>query len=470
MAGTYMLGETKVRPGSYFNIQKKGDGPASGAKNGIVGILFKSDWGPLNQAVEVSVDDGYENIFGTGGTTDAIGLAFEGGAITAICCRVGNGGTEGNVKLKLKGGETDAVSITAKYPGKKAFTVSVKDKLSDETMRECIIYSGTKEFEKVSFAKGGEDEVAALVAAFSDSKNFKVAKLAEAKGELEAVTQTAMTPGTDPETTTQDYSNGFVAIEPYFMNTACVDTEDTAVHGLLDSFLDRIFDVGQLVQGCVAEKQSVELEDRIAHAAAFNTEKMVYVLNSALTSTTYGEIEGYQAAAKVAGMIAAVAANASLTHTVLDKVTELRERLTPTQMTKAEQSGCLVLSVNKNGQIWIDNAINTLVTPADNQDEGWKKIRRTKTRYEMITRMNDQADSLIGKVDNDTNGRATIISQLQGVGDAMIEEGKLTACTVAESSVYKADGDSAWFEIDCIDKDSAEHIYLMYAFRFSTQE
>ena len=88
----------------------------------------------------------------------------------------------------------------------------------------------------------------------------------------------------------------------------------------------------------------------------------------------------------------------------------------------------------------------------------------------MITRMNDQADSLIGKVDNDTNGRATIISQLQGVGDAMIEEGKLTACTVAESSVYKADGDSAWFEIDCIDKDSAEHIYLMYAFRFSTQE
>ena len=326
------------------------------------------------------------------------------------------------------------------------------------------------EHDTLSFAKGGEDEVAALVAAFSDSKNFKVAKLAEAKGELEAVTQTAMTPGTDPETTTQDYSNGFVAIEPYFMNTACVDTEDTAVHGLLDSFLDRIFDVGQLVQGCVAEKQSVELEDRMAHAAAFNTEKMVYVLNSALTSTTYGEIEGYQAAAKVAGMIAAVAANASLTHTVLDKVTELRERLTPTQMTKAEQSGCLVLSVNKNGQIWIDNAINTLVTPADNQDEGWKKIRRTKTRYEMITRMNDQADSLIGKVDNDTNGRATIISQLQGVGDAMIEEGKLTACTVAESSVYKADGDSAWFEIDCIDKDSAEHIYLMYAFRFSTQE
>ena len=30
MAGTYVLGETKVRPGAYFNIQKKGTGQQSG--------------------------------------------------------------------------------------------------------------------------------------------------------------------------------------------------------------------------------------------------------------------------------------------------------------------------------------------------------------------------------------------------------------------------------------------------------
>lgn len=469
MAGTFMIGETKVRPGAYFNLNKKGDGALAGAINGIVGVLFKSDWGPLNEAVEISVDDGYYSTYGNGGSTDAIGLAFEGGAVTAVCCRVGNGGTQGNVKLNLEEGDTEAVSITAKYVGSKKFTVSIKDKLSDDTQRECIIYDGTKEFEKVTFAKG-DDEVAALVAAFSNSKNFTVAKVGSASGELAAVTQTAMTAGTDPTTQVQDYSNGLEALEPYFLNTVCVDTEDQAVHGLLDSFLDRIFDVGQLAMGVVGEKSTVDLEDRIAHAAAYNSEKIIYVLNGSVSSTSYGEIDGYQTAAKIAGMIAACAANTSLTHTVLDKVTGLNERLTPTQMTKAEQSGCLVLSVNKNKQVWIDNAINTLVTPADNQDDGWKKIRRTKTRYEMITRMNDQADSLVGKVDNDKNGRATIISQLQGIGDTMIEEGKLTACSVTESTVYQADGDSAWFEIDCIDKDSAEHIYLMYYFRFSTNE
>ena len=34
----------------------------------------------------------------------------------------------------------------------------------------------------------------------------------------------------------------------------------------------------------------------------------------------------------------------------------------------------------------------------------------------------------------------------------------------------KENGDSAWFVIDCVDKDSAEHLYLTYFFRFSTQE
>lgn len=52
----------------------------------------------------------------------------------------------------------------------------------------------------------------------------------------------------------------------------------------------------------------------------------------------------------------------------------------------------------------------------------------------------------------------------------MIEEGKLVAATVAESTEYIADGDSCWFVIDVIDKDSAEHIYLFYKFGFSTRE
>ena len=59
---------------------------------------------------------------------------------------------------------------------------------------------------------------------------------------------------------------------------------------------------------------------------------------------------------------------------------------------------------------------------------------------------------------------------MQGVGIDMISESKLISCTITESNTYKADGDNAWFDIDVIDKDSMEHIYLTYKFQFSTNQ
>lgn len=468
MAGTFILGETKVRPGSYFNIQKNGGNDTAGIMNGVTAVVFKADFGPLNTAVELSAEDGYEKTFGTGLTTDAIKEVITGGAKTIIACRVGNGGTQGTINLKDTDGE-DALSITAKYPGDKNFTVTVREKLSVSALKECIFYTDTTEFEKVEFASG-EGEAKALADALASSKNFK-AEVKEGKENtvLEIVLQSAFTKGTNPEVTAEDYSNAFAQVEPFEFNTICIDTEDAELHLLLQSFIYRIFDAGSLAQAVVAEKHTVDLEVRKNHAAAFNDEKMNYVLN-AYVDEQGTVIDGYQTAARIAGMIGAASSNSSLTHAVISGFSEILEKLTNTEITEAEKKGCIVLTYNTAKQVWIDNAINTLVTPADNQDEGWKKIRRVKTRFELIRRVNNTTDNLIGKVDNDTNGRATVISQIQAVGDSMREEGKLVACTVTENSTNIADGDSAWFDIDVIDKDSMEHIYLTFFFRFSTIE
>ena len=219
----------------------------------------------------------------------------------------------------------------------------------------------------------------------------------------------------------------------------------------------------------VAEKHTENLNTRMAHAAAFNDHKMHYVLNAYINEQGK-EIDGYQTAARIAGMIGAAPSNSSLTHSVIPGFSEILERLTNAQMIEAEKKGCLVFSYNNKKQVWIDNAINTLVTPTDDYDEGWKKIRRTKTRFELIRRINAITDELAGRIDNDNNGRKTVISQMQGVGIDMISESKLISCTITESNTYKADGDNAWFDIDVIDKDSMEHIYLTYKFQFSTNQ
>lgn len=468
MAGTFILGEIKTRPGSYFTIQKKSSNTTSGIMNGVTAVIFKADFGPLNTAVELNAEDGYETIFGNGLTTDAIGEAIAGGARTIIACRVGNGGTKGTIILKDTE-EGDAISITAKYPGDKDFTVTVREKLSDSALKECIFYAGTTEFEKVEFASG-EGEAAALAKALETSKNFKAElKEGQESAKLATVAQSAFTKGTNPQTTIEDYSNALAQVEPYDFNTICVDTEDPGVHMLLQSFINRILDAGSLAQAVVAEKHTEPLETRMMHAAAFNDEKMNYVLNAHVDEQGT-VLDGYQTAARITGMIGAAPSKTSLTHTVIPGFSEIKENLTNAEIIAAEKRGCIVLSYNKAKQVWIDSAINTLVTPADNQDEGWKKIRRVKARFELIRRITTITDDLAGKVDNDANGRATMISQIQGVGDAMVEEGKLVSCAVAESSTNKADGDNAWFDIDVIDKDSMEHIYLTFKFQFSTNE
>lgn len=461
MAGTYVDGEKKIRPGTYF-LRKKKDVEQETIIDGVVAVLFRADSGPLNEVIEIDTEDNYSSIY-SGEKTDIIKETMNGGAKSVLCCRIGSGGKASEISIKNEADE-ECMVIKTKFPSKVQYTLTIKDKLVDNTKKQCIVYSGTIELEKVEIEKGG-DEAEKLVAAFSHSSKF----IAEKKviGILQNLNQEGFTIGENPTATVDDYATGFSILEPYFANVVCVDTEDSSVHRLLSEFLKRIYHAGQLSMGVIAELQDKEVEERINTASSYNSESMVYLLNSKVI-TVNGELNGYQTAARMAGMIAACPSNQSLTHTMISDFIEIKENLTNTIITKAETMGCFVLAYNTKRQVFIDSAINTLNNIDDELDEGWKKIRRTKTRYELIRRMNGITDELNGKVDNDNNGRAAIIAQLQDVGTKMIEESKLVYCSVIENKEQTPDGDSAWFLVDVIDKDSAEHIYINYLFQFST--
>ena len=463
MAGYFQIGETKIRPGSYFNVQKREENNEFGAVDGVVAVLFRSSIGPLGTVKVIEREDGYEKTYGTGGTTDAIREALYGGAQKLVCCRVGSGGANESVSLEAENGK---VKITALHPGNVGFTVSVRQKLTDAGRKECIIYLGTEEFEKANFTAGG-NEAQALADAFAKSKHFFAALEDGGEGAVSDVSQSAFTSGEDPAVTNGDYSHALEEVEKYYFNTICVDTEDRGVHELVSTFLDRIYNAGRFGIGVVAEKPTLDFEERLGSAAGFDKENMVYVINSHVAAKLE-ELEGYRTAALVAGMVAACPSNQSLTHTVIHRYAEIRELFTNSQYEKAIKNGCLAFSYNTDDKVWIESANNTMIHTDETHDEGWKKIRRVRTRYELMYRLNAQADAMVGKVDNDINGRATIAGKLQGICNAMVNEGKLVSATVAENTGYVADTDSCWFDIDVIDKDSAEHIYLFYKFGFST--
>lgn len=475
MAGTFLYGERKVRPGAYFRRERAGF-TVEGAINGILAVVFQSNWGPLNEEFDVdqTMLNNLEDYYGTGEGVDAIREGLIGGATTVRCVRVGGtGGAQAKVMLKTSDSTPkDAVEIAAKYEGNRDFSIVVDDELATDRRRVKII-TGTSVFQQFTFAKGGnaaknQDEASLLVAAMANNRFF-VATLKN-KGALATVTQQAFTGGANPTVTTDSYSKGTDVLERFRWNVIVADTNSTEVRTMLVNFANTSYETGHLGMTCIAGLKDDAFDEdgagKIQIAASFNDEKVVYVPDGWVANDGT-EFDGWRAAARIGGMIAASETNASLTHTVINGALKLLNERTNGEIIKGETHGCLMLSRNEYDQIWIDNAINTLVTCDTDQDEGWKKIRRTKCRFELIDRVSRTHDNLIGKINNDDNGRATIVAAANRIIREMSAEGKLLPESYIEiDEGHPPEGDSVWLRHYILDIDSIEKAYSTYVFRY----
>ena len=514
MAGTFLIGEQKDRPGVYFRRENYGGPRVVGATNGVGAAIFQADWGPLNKVydLDLTMKNDIADYFGNDPHVKILREMFDGGAVTIRAIRCGDddgepcsvtlqaevtntveagageatvsgdgadldadeGGTSETAEEESTSTSTttvttlvDAVKITAAYPGTRTFTVSIRTNLISE-MRECIIYNGTVIFEKVSF-EAGEYEVANLIAALNKSKNFiaKAVGSAIPTGPLVTVTQVPMTGGKNPTVSMASYDRATNQLERVKWNCLIVDTDDVGVHALIQSFVDLSYEMGHFGFGCVAGKSTQDLDERMALAASYNDEKMAYLLNG-WESNSGVVYDGYLGAARIGGMIAGFETNTSITHEVVKSALKLIEPLTNGEIIKALRKGCLVLSRNDDDQVQIEAGINTLVTLDADMDEGWKKLRRTKCRFELMDRVNSTCDKLVGKINNDKDGRETVMAAAQKVLNTMSGEKKILASSyVYEDPANRAEGDSAWFKLAIDDIDSMERIYLTYQFRFS---
>jgi hypothetical protein len=245
-----------------------------------------------------------------------------------------------------------------------------------------------------------------------------------------------------------------------------VDTEDTATHAVVQTYIDRVRSEGKRVLGVVGEPTTVPLATRLANARAFNDPAIIYVANGFKGSDGVTR-EGYKAAARVTGMTAAAQITESLTHYVARGATELIGALTNAEIEQAIQSGALIFTMSAQKQIHIEYGINTFITVTADMDAGWKKIRRVRTRDNLMERIAATWDPLIGKINNSPDGRATLIAAAQGIINRMIAEGALLQGSIFEDPNNPPVGDSAWFVVQVDDLDSAEKVYITFQFRFA---
>lgn len=465
MGKFYVAGEKKVRPDVYQKYTNVGGVELAGAVNGIVATVVKSSWGPLGKVITLENQAEADKVLGKGGTTDVIREIFKGGAIKVYAVRLGTTGKRGEAKLQDED-STPALDIYTKYEGNREFSYIIRNILGSENRMEFILLEGTEVIEKRAFDK--ENGVENLIKELKDSEYLVASKVSEYSGNgvLKQVTQNKINVGANPETNTQSYSKAFELLEPYVFNTICVDTDDTAAHSLLAAFTERIYMNGTMNFAVVGEPKSVDFETRLKHAKSYNDYNVVYFGHS-WKDLNGNSFDGYLGVARLAGLIAAVPSNETITRRSIKGAVEIIEPLTNDQIERAIKSGMITLRYNRQGVIVIEKGITTLVSPEGQDDEGWKKIKRCKVRFEAFQRVSDTLEKYIG-IPNDSDSHALIIQTIRGILKEMAGERKILSDFDAWlNPLYLPEGDSAWFIIRVNDVDSLEQIYLDYHLRFS---
>lgn len=458
----FKLGEQKIRPGVFVRWYNDGGYKRYSRPLGVGAAVIKSNWGPLGKLVTIDPTIEVKEKLGTGKGPSLVNEIFEGGASFVHCVRAGTGGTHATLDL-LAGVAEGTVGLRTKYPTSREFNVTIREAL-DPLLKELLVFENNRQIESITFEKG-EEEVAGLVEAINKNSKFLVAT-SVATGEVAVVLNTALTGGTDPDTVAEDYTDAMKLLEVKFFDSVTIDSEDPVLHSALHAFVRRKIREGYRMTMVVGEKPDVEFDTRKQHAKAFNDFAVVYVGNGVQTATT--ELVGALAAGRVMGMLISGSYKSSLTKNTITGATGLIGEMTAGEYNEAVQSGMMTFSLNPDGIPQIDYGINTLVSLAEEEDEGWQKLRRVRTRYELIDRITVMiSKAMANNVDNSHDGRQFVITLANGVIDEMVREGGLESGAMIIDPVTAPQGDSAWFKFDnLVDLDGLEKAYLAFGFKY----
>lgn len=151
----------------------------------------------------------------------------------------------------------------------------------------------------------------------------------------------------------------------------------------------------------------------------------------------------------IAGAIAGSAINKSLTYAKVS-LDDVNRRYRNSEVVTALAAGSFVL-INDGEKVKVESAITT----------GGLKIRSARSRIAIATDIEKTArDNYIGKVNNDEDGQAALISAIKVYLETLETNGVLTDIVVALDSLVASVGDQVFLAISYRELDSMERIFL----------
>lgn len=462
--GTWTQGDVtspQTRPGAYFNIIAQALNLLEAGQNGVVLIVGRSDWGPVDTFEEVTSEGEAERVYGTGlSITKLIKQALRGGAATVLAHRIA-GSSAASASATLNDTvAAAALDVTALYDGARAnnFTLTVANHpVSGKTIE--LKESGTL-LESFYSADGENDSFAAVIN--STSEYLSAAVNGASDRALVDVADAPLSGGNSGGTVIAgDYTaaQGLAENEDFDVYVQDDDTT-TANQDAAATWADGRRDAGQLfvvVHGGAAAETASTARTR---AAAMDSISNVYV-SPGFDDEDGVSYTGQEAAARIAGLIAAKGFTKSITFSEITGAANVETALTSAEIGLSLEAGVCVLS-SDGSTVRVEKGINTFTSydTDPNKDKSFTKIRTIRTLDAVVEGLDAGFKAYIGNTTNDDDGVKSLLGAGQAFLDQLVQARAIkSGASVAIDDSQSGDPDQVFVKVGVTPLDSIEQVF-----------
>lgn len=467
--GTWENTNKPVLPGLYMNFKAAAASAIQGGSRGTVLVPVKANWGPVREFVEIGSETAIGQVYSTDAADGATAyktlyLALLGGPKKLVAYRLADD-TAAQASLTLQNADAtpqDVLQLQAKYPGSRGngFTVTIQPALGEPNAKELRLYEGAK---LLGTYKGADGTAASIAEQINkDNGNAWItAKVLGQGGTPADVSGAAFTGGAsgNGRLTNADYIAMQEAAEGQDFDVLALDyAADMALLQSFAAWIKRMRREGRGVMavfgGSAADdtaKDAVKLA--ASRSLALNHEGIINVGTGVrLAGTDYSSA---QTAAYVAGLIAGQRLNQSATYAVTP-FEDVTRRWTRSEQEEAVKNGVFLLFYDGR-QVKALRGINSLVTPAEGQNNAWKKIRSIRVMDAINADLQLAAEqSYIGKVNNTEEGRLALIGAVKEY------LAQLSLSSVIEPNGYDVILDPAYYGDSAVNTPEPDQVFLQW--------
>lgn len=466
-SGIWTEGEIKERAGLYNRFISLATARINSAKKGVVAMPIKADWGPDNQMVVCADDTDIITTFGTGGTVYLARRAAKGikqfKPYKLILYRLAAADAEQAVATV-----DETVRLIAKYKGARGndFRVMVTTNIQNEEMINFCIYEGSAMINKYAVLK---TDIDGLVESINEDESALVVAVKLKDGELTPTASISFSGGESGSSVrVEDYIKALSAFETAYINVLALDGVcDADLITTVKSWQTRVWNAGNMIQLVIGGTHEDDKDSTIGNARSKSCD------NYGIINAIVGGIDSAgnmyssaEMAPQIAGAIAGLPLNKSITYKELDDIIDVTVKLSDTEIKEALRAGSFILSKDSDPEtfevtIKVERGINTYTSFTKEAGEKLRKIKAISTmaaidydtgRYSM--------KNVIGELDNDADGRATLFSGISKYLETLVTAHVVSPNILVElSKTLISEKDIVYMNTQALTVDKIEQIF-----------